>query len=152
MANHDPFFSELKYFSCLKTGLRLRNIVNYVCNITPISKSKGKKTHFVSQFVQHFFRVFHLNFRMKRSAGWWSITLRRFMIPSRNLNFVMLLTWDVQVHLFAWRISKSKRRNLIFWVSINGISSVPVILTLEWNDLPDDELQLREDSWSLLGI
>ena len=49
-------------------------------------------------------------------------------------------------------ISKSKRRNLIFWVLYIGISSVPVILTLEWNDLPDDELQLREDSWSLLGI
>ena len=106
VVSHDPFFSEFKYCSRLKTGLRLRKIINYVRNITPISKSKGKKTNCLSQFVQHFFRVFHLNFRMKQSVRWWSITRRRFMIPSRNLNIVlsrnlnilMPLTRNVQAH------------------------------------------------------
>ena len=101
-----PFFSEFKYCSRLKTGLRLRKIINYVRNITPISKSKGKKTNCLSQFVQHFFRVFHLTFRMKQSVRWWSITRRRFMIPSRNLNIVlsrnlniwMPFTRNVQAH------------------------------------------------------
>ena len=47
----DALGAPTSYCICLKTGLCPRKIVHHVCNITPILKSKGKKTICLSQFV-----------------------------------------------------------------------------------------------------